>query len=184
VAGAWRYGWCGRRQVSRSACGYTPACGSVEPTHRAKSRAISGAPGVEVKLEMGGSGRGLHDYPVKYLDFFDSALKPQDCVVDGHLAPLLKRISYEHEHEVRAFIEKVAPNPRAGTDVAFWRPEPIRLPIDVKVLVKAIYISPYAGEPFPICVAKICEAFGVESGIVRPSQLLSGHEELLDRLSL
>jgi hypothetical protein len=135
-------------------------------------------------IQKGESSSLVHIYPVKYLDFFDSALQLQDCVVEGHLAPLLKRISYEHEHEVRAFIGKVAPNPRAGTDVAFWRPEPIRLPIDVKVLVKAIYTSPYAGEPFHSSVAKICEAFGVESRTVRPSRLLTGHEELLDRLSL
>jgi hypothetical protein len=126
----------------------------------------------------------VYIYRVKYLDFFDSGLQPRDCVVEGHLAPLLKRISYQHEREVRAFIVKVAPNPRAGADVAFWKPEPISLAIDVEALVKAIHISPYAGEPFPRSVARICEAFGLESGIVRPSRLLSGHEELLDRLSL
>jgi hypothetical protein len=126
----------------------------------------------------------VHIYPVKYLDFFDSGLQPRDCVVEGHLAPLLKRISYQHEREVRAFIAKIAPDPRVGADVTFWKPEPIRLPIDVKTLVKAIHISPYAGEPFPSSVARICEAFGLESGIVRPSQLLSGHEELLERLSI
>jgi hypothetical protein len=126
----------------------------------------------------------VHIYPVKYLDFFDSALQPKDCVVEGHLAPLLKRISYQHEREVRAFIGKVAPNPRAGADVAFWKPEPIRLPIDVRLLVKAIHVSPYAGEPFPSSVMKICEAFGLGPGIVQPSHLLTGEEELLDRLSL
>ena len=125
----------------------------------------------------------VYIYPVKYLDFFDSALQPRDCLVEGIHMPLLKRISYKHEREVRAFIARVAPG-RAGADVAFWEPAPIRLPIDVKAMVKAIHISPYAGEPFPGSVAKICEAFGLESGIVRPSQLLSGHEELLDRLSL
>lgn len=123
-------------------------------------------------------------YPVRYLDFFDSSLQPRDCVVEGHLIPLLKRISYEYEHEVRAFIAKVAPNPRAGADISFWKPAPIRLPIDVRALVKAIHISPYAEEPFPSSVVKICEAFGLKSGIVRSSRLLSGHEELLDRLSL
>jgi hypothetical protein len=116
----------------------------------------------------------VYIYPVKYLDFFDSALQPRDCLVEGIHMPLLKRISYKHEREVRAFIARVAPG----------RAAPIRLPIDVKAMVKAIHISPYAGEPFPGSVAKICEAFGLESGIVRPSQLLSGHEELLDRLSL
>jgi hypothetical protein len=126
----------------------------------------------------------VHIFPVKYLDFFDLALQPKDCVVEGHLTPLLKRISYQHEREVRAFIGKVAPNPRAGTDVAFWKPEPVRLPIDVKLLVKAIHVSPYAGEPFPTSVKKVCEAFGLGPGVVRPSHLLTGEEELLNRLSL
>jgi hypothetical protein len=125
----------------------------------------------------------VYIYPVKYLDFFDSALQPRDCLVEGIHMPLLKRISYQHEREVRAFVAKVAPG-HAGADVASWEPEPIRLPIDVKALVKAIHISPYAGEPFPASVATICEAFGMGSGIVRPSRLLSGQEELLDRLSL
>jgi hypothetical protein len=98
--------------------------------------------------------------------------------------PLLKRISYRHEQEVRAFIGKVAPNPRAGVDAAFWKPGPIRLPVDVKVLLKAIHVSPYAGEPFPSSVAKICEAFGLDLVIVQPSHLLTGEEELLDRFSL
>jgi hypothetical protein len=126
----------------------------------------------------------VHIYPVKYLDFFDTALQPPDCVVEGHLAPLLKRLSYQHEHEVRAFIAKVAPNLHASKDITFWKPTPLRLPIDVTTLVKAIHISPYAGEPFPSSVATICETFGLEAEIVRPSQLLSGHEELLNRLSL
>jgi hypothetical protein len=140
--------------------------------------------GLKGSIQKRESSSVVRIYPVKYLDFFDSALQPRDCVVEGHLAPLLKRISYEHEREVRAFIGKVAPSPRAGADVAFWKPVPIRLPIDVKALVKAIHVSPYAAEPFPISVAKICEAFGMDSGIVRSSQLLSGHEEFLDRLSL
>jgi hypothetical protein len=137
-----------------------------------------------LSIQQRDSPNSVFIYPVKYLDFFDSTLQPKDCVVEGHLMPLLKRISYQHEREVRAFISKIAPNPRAGADVTFWKPEPIRLPVDVNVLVKAIHVSPYAGEPFPSSVAKICEAFGLGSGIVRPSQLLTGEEQLLERLSV
>lgn len=39
----------------------------------------------------------VHIFPVKYLNFSDPNLEPQDCVVEGHLFPLLKRISYQHE---------------------------------------------------------------------------------------
>jgi hypothetical protein len=135
-------------------------------------------------IEKRESSNVVHIYPVKYLDFFDPAVQPQDCVVEGHLAPLLKRISYEHEREVRAFISRIAPNPRAAADLDLWEPVPIRLPVDIRALVKAVHISPYAGEPFPSSVTRICEAFGLDPDIVKPSQLLSGQEELLDRLSV
>ncbi len=126
----------------------------------------------------------VHIYSVKYLDFFDPALTPRECVAEGHLAPLLKRISYEHEREVRAFIGKVAPDPRTGTDVNFWQPSSIRLPVDVKTLVKGVHVSPYAQEPFQSSVSKIADIFGLDRSIVQISRLLSGHEELLDRLVL
>ncbi len=126
----------------------------------------------------------VHIYPVKYLDFFDPALTPPDCVAEGHLAPLLKRISYEHEREVRAFIGKVAPAPRTGADVNFWQPSSIRLPVDVKTLVKGVHVSPYAKEPFQSSVSKIADIFGLDTSVVQISRLLSGHEELLDRLVL
>jgi hypothetical protein len=95
-------------------------------------------------IQHGRSSCVVHIYPVKYLDFFDTTLQPSDCVVEGHLAPLLKRISYKHEREVRAFIAKVAPDVRASANLDFWKPEPMRIPVNVKVLVKTVHISPYA----------------------------------------
>ena len=135
-------------------------------------------------IELKDSSHVVHINPVKYLDFFDSTLKPPDCVVEGHLAPLLKRRSYQHEREVRAFIAKMAPDPRAGADISFWKPEPTRLPIDLQTLVKGIYISPYATAPFPSSVLKVCELLGVDKSLVRQSKLLDGHEELIERLRL
>jgi len=135
-------------------------------------------------IELKDSSHVVHINPVKYLDFFDSTLKPPDCVVEGHLAPLLKRRSYQHEREVRAFIAKMAPDPRAGADISFWKPEPARLPIDLQTLVKGIYISPYATAPFPSSVLKVCELLGVDKSLVRQSKLLDGHEELIERLRL
>ena len=126
----------------------------------------------------------VHIYPVRYLDFFDAKLKPRDCVVEGHRAPLLKRISYEHEREVRAFIVHVPETARAGLKLEEWKPVPVRIPLDVNRLVKAVHVSPYPGEPFAGSVTRICEKFSLPDGIVRLSRLLSGHEELLDRLSL
>jgi hypothetical protein len=123
-------------------------------------------------------------YPVKYLDFFDTKLKPRDCVVEGHRAPLLKRISYEHEREVRAFIVHVPKTPRAGLDLEGWKPVPVGIPVDVNRLVKAVPISPYTADPFADSVARTCGKFSFPDGIVKPPRLLSGHEELLDRLLL
>jgi len=42
-----RAGWVVRRKAIQSLrpAGFTPACGSKEPTHRARSRAMDGAPG-------------------------------------------------------------------------------------------------------------------------------------------
>jgi hypothetical protein len=147
---------------------------AIETTLAALSRSI----------ELKNSSHVVHIYPVKYLDFFDSTLEPRDCVVEGHLAPLLKRRSYQHEREVRAFIAKMAPDPRTGADVSFWKPESVRVPIDLQTLVKAIYISPYATAPFPSSVLKMCELLGVGKSLVRQSKLLDGHEELIERLRL
>jgi hypothetical protein len=135
-------------------------------------------------IEVKNSSHVVYVYPVKYLDFFDPTLEPRDCVVEGHLAPLLKRRSYQHEREVRAFIAKMAPDPRTGADIGFWKPESVRVPIDLQTLVKAVYVSPYAGAPFPSSVLKMCETFGLGSNLVRQSKLLDGHEELINRLRL
>jgi hypothetical protein len=126
----------------------------------------------------------VHIYPVKYLDFFDKTLKPADCVVEGHRAPLLKRLSYEHEREVRAFIVHVPETARAALDLESWKPVPVRIRVELDLLVKAIHVSPYPGEPFASSVSKICERFGFSEDIVILSRLLSGHEELLDTLLL
>lgn len=123
-------------------------------------------------------------YPVKYLDFFDDTLTPADCVVEGQRAPFLKRDSYEHEREVRASILCVPETARKALDLESWKPVPIRLPVELDHLVKAVHVSPYPGEPFPSSVMKISEKFGLPEGTVKLSRLLSGHEELLDRLSL
>lgn len=126
----------------------------------------------------------VHIYPVKYLDFFDKALKPADCVAEGHLTPLLKRASYQHECEVRAFIGRPLPEDlRESLDTAYWKPAPVRLPVDLTTLVKRVHISPYTTQPFEGSVVKICTLLGLTDGIVAPSKLLRGHEELLKAFS-
>jgi len=128
----------------------------------------------------------VHIHRVKYVDFFDKSLQPKDCVVGGHRAPLLKRKSYEHENEVRAFIGRRMPdNPREMLNLDYWQPAPVKLPIDVHLLVKRVHVSPYSsGGLFENSVKKICEAFGFGTDIVQPSRLLSGQEELLNLLAV
>lgn len=121
----------------------------------------------------------VHVYRVKYLDFFDKNLKPAECVVEGHLTPLLKRLSYSHECEVRAFVGRVPKNTRESLDVNYWKPAPVRVPVDLTALVKRVHVSPYSREPFESSVAKVCEMLGLPATIVKPSKMLSGHEELL-----
>jgi hypothetical protein len=127
----------------------------------------------------------VHIHRVKYVDFFDRSLRPADCVVGGHLVPLLKRKSYEHENEVRAFIGRRTPgNPRDMLNLDYWRPTAIKLPVDVRLLIKRVHVSPYQSDPFESSVTKICEAFGLGADIVQPSRLLRGQEELLNLLDV
>jgi hypothetical protein len=78
------------------------------------------------------------------------------------------------EEELWHNADKSTPRPHAGLVKSAQR-FPLRQSSQV-------HVSPYATEPFPSSVTAVCEAFGLGSGIVKPSRLLSGHEELLDCL--
>lgn len=116
---------------------------------------------------------------MKYLDFFDKDLKPADRVVEGHRAPLLKRRAYQHENEVRAFINPVPKDLEKSRHLECWQPIPIRLPVNVRALVKTLHVSPYSTQPFESSVIKICELLGLERSVVERSKLLLGYEELM-----
>jgi len=131
------------------------------------------------------SEHSVHIYPVKYLDFADENLKPSDCAVEGHLmTPLLKRLSYRHENEVRAFIGRVPKDLLESGKIECWQPAPVKLPVDVKALVKRVHVSPYSTDPFESSVTKICELLGLRAGVVEPSEMLSGQEDLLKPFDL
>jgi hypothetical protein len=130
------------------------------------------------------SNHRVHIFPVKYLDFFDETLRPADCIVEGRLVPFLKRQSYQHENEVRASIHRVPEDVRQAANLAYWQPQPVRLPISTRALIKRIHVSPYAKEPFFSGVKRICEAFGVQGDLVVSSRLLSGREELIKALAI
>ncbi|WP_202612782.1 DUF2971 domain-containing protein [Proteus sp. G2658] len=113
---------------------------------------------------------------VKYLNFFDSNLKPEDCLVDGSTSPLLKRKEYEHENEVRLYL---VPQPENWDT---YEPIPFFLDIDVSTLIEEIYISPYVGEPFTSSVYKICELLGVPENKIKKSKLLDDYKEAMMRI--
>jgi hypothetical protein len=136
-------------------------------------------------IESRDSAHVVDVFRVKYLDFFNKTLKPEDCAVDGHLTPLLKRVSYQHECEVRAFIgPRFSDFPsKKFLDIDYcknyWKPLPVRLPVDTSILAKRVHVSPYSKQPFERSVARVCELFGLPADIVAPSKMLCGHEELL-----
>ena len=99
----------------------------------------------------------------------------KECAVDGHLVPLLKRKSFEHENEVRLFINVGKPPFNAET-----KSETIK--IDRDILIEQIYISPYATEPFISSTISICKKYGVEDSKIKVSQLLKGQEDLVNIL--
>lgn len=115
---------------------------------------------------------------VKYLDFHDQAISPKDCVIDGHLSPLLKRHSFSHENEIRIFT--VPPITRETLDNFVPQAELVK--VCIKTLIEKIYISPFASEPFISSTKAICSKYGIASGNVYESTLLNGHEELLSIL--
>ncbi|WP_368925505.1 DUF2971 domain-containing protein [Proteus mirabilis] len=113
---------------------------------------------------------------VKYLNFFDSNLKPEDCLVDGSTSPLLKRKEYEHENEVRLYL---VPKPENWDT---YKPTPFFVDINVLTLIEEIYISPYVGEPFTSSIYKICELFGIPESKIKKSKLLDDYKEAMRKI--
>jgi hypothetical protein len=109
---------------------------------------------------------------VKYLDFSDPNITTQDCLSDGHLAPLLKRSSYKHEHEIRSFIVNPFSDEEAKADFT---------PVDIDKLIDTIYISPFASEPFVSSVYAICDKYGIKHKVIK-SDLLD-HSKFLSKLT-
>lgn len=115
---------------------------------------------------------------VKYLDFHDESIMPGDCVIDGHISPLLKRASFSHENEIRLFtVPQIDYKSLAG-----FKPEAKSVDVKIQELVEEVYISPFANEPFISSVKAICSKYDLDSTVVKKSTLLEGHEELISTL--
>lgn len=140
--------------------------------------------GVAIKTNVGSLANSLKENhelclrigKVKYLNFFDANLKPEDCLVDGSTSPLLKRKEYEHENEVRLYL---VPKPE---DWDTYKPNPFFVDINVSTLIEEIYISPYVGEPFTSSIYKICELFGIPESKIKKSKLLDDYKEAMRKI--
>ncbi|MEB6412136.1 DUF2971 domain-containing protein [Enterobacter vonholyi] len=112
---------------------------------------------------------------VKYLDYLDPTLTPQDCIVNGNFGPYLKRLSFAHENEVRMTISP----PFDHKNIDSHKPSGVRIKIDPLKLIEKIYISPYVSQPFPNAVNSVAEKFGLDKKIIVTSKLLQVDESLL-----
>lgn len=118
---------------------------------------------------------------VKYMDFYDENLLPKDCLVDCHIIPLIKRLSYSHEKELRLFI---VPNfgGRDG-DIASIKShnfQPIMVEVSPNILINQIYISPLSESGFIEDVINLSKEHGFGSDKVIHSDLLKDNELFSD----
>ncbi|EMJ86224.1 DUF2971 domain-containing protein [Leptospira meyeri] len=112
---------------------------------------------------------------VKYIDFLDKNLSQKDYLVEGTTStPLLKRTSYEHEKELRAFI---IPSPKIREFYANDK-KSIRVSINPNILIKNIYISPFAKESYISCIKTICKKYNIQDNKIVASKLLTTNERI------
>lgn len=110
---------------------------------------------------------------VRYIDYADPAITAPDCNVDGHIIPLLKRISYSHENEVRAFL---SPDIDAS-NIEDFEIKPFMALCDVRSFIDGVYVSPYTSMPFFKAVKAIVKKFELDCSVEK-SDLLSGADDL------
>jgi hypothetical protein len=126
---------------------------SVERLHNALKEQVFGK-----KIQIG---------KVRYLDFSDTNLTPKCCVVDGNISPLIKHSSFSHENELRCFIVNQVPS----DNIEYYRPSADIVPVDLNELIEAIYISPFAKEPFISSVFAICRKYQIEDKVIKSTLL-------------
>jgi len=110
---------------------------------------------------------------VKYIDYSDPLITAPDCKVDGHIIPLMKRISYAHENEVRAFL-----SPDIDTsNIEKFTIKPFMASCDVRSLIEGVYVSPYTSSQFLKAVQAIVGKYELLCSVEK-SDLLSGTDDL------
>ena len=91
----------------------------------------------------------------------------------------MKRSSFSHENEVRLFIlPKID-----SSNVDSFESKPVIVKVKALDLIEEIYISPFSREPFASSIKAICNKYSLPQDIVKESNLLEGHKELLESIA-
>jgi hypothetical protein len=102
---------------------------------------------------------------VTYVDY-DEAVVPE-----GHLlAPFLhKRQSFEHEHEVRALIQRMPDSTMVDRPSPFERLGGIHVDVTLDTLIERIYVSPTAPEWYSELVERVAHRYRVAAKVHQSS---------------
>lgn len=111
--------------------------------------------GVAIKSNVGSLRKAIgHDVEIgriQYIDYSKTWLNPNEAL-------WRKRLSFEYEQEVRIRI-----TPKGG--LSKTPPENMMLPVDLNILIEAIYISPMANNWFKDIVSDVMMKYGIEKGV-------------------
>jgi hypothetical protein len=98
---------------------------------------------------------------VNYLDYEHAIIPDQH-----HLAPFLhKRQSFEHEHEVRAIVQRHLDHTRPDRPSPFERSHGINVKVRLDELIEGIYISPTAPTWYSDLVRSIAKRYKLNAGV-------------------
>lgn len=115
---------------------------------------------------------------VRYLDYADPGITPKDCLVGGIMTPLLKRISFAHEKEIRAFFVADVNYKNFST----FTPKPYEMKVDVSQILGGVYISPYVDISYGKAIRAVCRVYGLKCNVIE-SNLLKGEDSIYEFLS-
>ncbi|NWB91591.1 DUF2971 domain-containing protein [Pseudomonas agarici] len=128
------------------------------------------------KLQMAlQSDEKLNIAKVIYSDYEKPTEEALRHLVVSGLAPLMKRLSYSHEAEVRAYFLPSMHKVGVGATEA----KSYSVKVSGMSFIDGVVISPYAGEPYTSAVKSIAGKYGLNCS-VGISQLLQGFDGLFD----
>ncbi|MCY1356729.1 hypothetical protein D9M69_431900 [compost metagenome] len=112
---------------------------------------------------------------VSYTDYENPEIADLMDSINSGFGPLIKRKSYSHENEIRAFFRPLGAK---VTDTEF---KSHSIKIDTKILIQEILISPFSQEPYGSAVKAIAKQFNIEHK-VKHSKLLETTDGLFSFL--